>query len=238
MGASWGRLSTSQRRLDPNWEFVDPQGTGVLDFADAYAAIAGNDPRPILLLRDCGHSEKDLTKISTFTDDERVVLAMSWYRLVRVHKDIVRPEHPLHALVGERAPHLVVFTGGGKERIDLALVPTANELWSQMLKGLKRDYRRAPEEAVSKWRQLLTEFDRLDKEHARLKGEEHRKGGADESLERKLGEIDAKRQKLVGDEKLIKDLGFKDPNKKPAAADESWRDDLLKKKPPVKPAGG
>lgn len=235
---AWGRLSTAQRRLDPNWEFVNPEAKEALAFKDAYEKVAGGDPRPILLLRDCAHSEKDLTKVATFTDDERVALGMSWFHLVRLHKDAVKPEHPLHSLVGSQNAHMVVFTRGGADRVDLVLMPTANELWSQMVKGLKKDFKKSPEDSVSKWRKILTEFDILDKEYARLKGEEYRKGSADEDLERKLEAVEEKRQKLTADERKVKDLEFRDAGKKMPAPDESWRDDLLKKKLPAKPAGG
>lgn len=234
----WGRLSTAQRRLDPNWEFVNPEGGSVMEFKEAFAKITSGDPRPVLLLRDCAHSEKDLTKVATFTDDERVALAMTWFRLVRVHKDVVKPDHPLHNLVGKGGAHMVIFTRDGAERSDLILMPTANELWSHMTKGLKQDYRKPADEAVSRWRKILTEFDTLDKEYARLKGDEYRKGEASEGLERKLDDVEAKRQALTADEKRVKDLEFKDPKKKLPVRDESWRDELLKKKVPGKPAGG
>ena len=235
----WGRLSTSQRRLDPTWDFVNPQGDAALPFAEAFEKIAMGDPRPILLLRDCCHSDRDLTKISTFTDDERVALAMNWFHIVRLNKDVVKPNHPLHALMGDKNPHMVIFTNDGKDRADMVFVPTSNALWSEMLKGLKRDYKNPADEAISKWRKVLTEFDRLDNEWARTKGEDWRKNGSDQTLAKKLEDLDEKRDKLAAEEKKIKDLGFRDPNKKaPTIPVEPWREELLKGKAPAKPGGG
>jgi BMFP domain-containing protein YqiC len=217
---------------------VNPEGSEPLSFDDAFAAISGGDPRPILLLRDCAHSEKDLTKISTFTDDERVALGMSWYRLVRVHKNVVNRNHPLHALVGDRNAHMVIFTNEGKKRVDLALMPSSNDLWQQITRALKDDYKKSAEEAVAKWRTILTAFDKLDVESARIKGENYRKGG-DPDLERKIEDLDAQKQVLVSQETKLKNLEAKNPKKTPAtpSTTKDWRDEVFGGTA-SKPAGG
>lgn len=240
---AWGRLSTSSKRLDPSWQFIDPEAASPLDAKGAFETIAGNDPRPILLLRDCAHSEKDNSKVGAYLEDERVVLAMHWFHLVRVNKEVVKPEHPLHALFAEGTPHMMLLSGDGKERIPIALMPSSNALWGQMLKMLKREYKNSADESVTKWRMLLTEFDKLDKEYAKLVGDESRSGGekAEGKLADRRASIEEKRAKLVSDERKLKDLGFKDPTAyeklKGKTKDESWRDKLLgKPTPPDAPA--
>jgi hypothetical protein len=239
MGLSFNRLSTALKRLEAAWEFAS--GEGSLDEAAAFAAIQRKDVRPVLLLRDCIHSERDSTKVSTFTQDERVALAMRWFHCVRVDRDVVKATHPLHALfAGASPPHMVLLTGNGKERVDLPLMPSAAALWSSMLKVLKKEYVKPADEAVARWRALLSRFDSLDSRKAKLAGEAYRNSDPEkrEAIEAQIEQIEAEKSKVAAEEKRIADLEHRDPQAaavaaKAAATDETWRDGLLRGRSPA-----
>jgi hypothetical protein len=229
----WGRLTTASRRLDPTWEFPRVEDGDPLDFKTAFQKVQKCDARPVMLLRDCPQSDKDLSKLSTFVDDERVGLALNWFHLVRVGPSVVDEKNVLHALMGRGAPHMVLFTSDGSERIDMKYMPSSGELWQSAVKILRKEYKNSPEDVVSKWRKILNEFDRLDKDFMKWSGEDNKNPG-DERVAAKLDEIEMRRQQLVKEERLLTSLEPRNPEKhKVAPSDESWRDELLKKK--VKP---
>ncbi len=235
-GASWGRLSTASRRLEHDWHFVKPEEPVALDAKSAFAFLQGDDPRPMLLLRDCRHSEKDNAKVGEYLQDERVVLALQWFHCVRVGSDSIDPGHPFASLFeGARNPHMVLLTWDGKERIDVPFMPSANALWGDMRKVLRLDYKRPADRAISDWREILNDFDKIDTELARLKGQAYGQGDkVSASLERKIEEAEARQVKLTTKESKVKDLEFRSPEQaalleKKRTAEDNWRKKLLGK---------
>lgn len=209
---SWGRLSTSQRRLKVDWEFFDRAPVETLDAAAALREVRGKDPRPILLLRDCVHADKDAARIEAFLEEEKIVLATRWFHAVRVGRDVVKPAHPLHALfAGERAPHMAVISRDGSKRVDMQLMPTATTLWSAMQSVLKVDYSRPADASLAEWRALLSKFDVLDAKRAKLAGDRHRSKDPKKTaeLEKAIEAIDEQKAKLHVEEKAVTDLPFR-----------------------------
>jgi hypothetical protein len=127
----------------------------------AIHCIAGDDPRPLLVLRECPRCNKtDRALLTPGVDNERTLLLSRWFHCVKLPLDVIEPDHPFHALFsGERPEHLFVSLVDGSSKVPLEADTSRAELWAAMTRVLDAAYARDIT-LVSK--DITRHFDRLD----------------------------------------------------------------------------
>jgi len=209
------RQSTSQKRLKIQWDTYVKLGEERLDADAAYREVRGRDPRPVLLLRDCDAcAGKDDALLERSMEDEKILLASGWFHCVRVDKGVLKDSHPLNTLfVGgdQVAPHMIMFSADGAERIGLPGKPSAKKLWNVMNKILVKDYTKPADAAVARWVALLSRFDTLDARlqeltEKRERTEDAKKVGA---VEKEIKTTQEQLAKARQDEVAVRDLGLR-----------------------------
>ena len=144
-----------------------------LERAAAFRAVAADDPRPLLILRECSScSGTDDALLSRSKGNERTVLLSRWFRCVKLPANVLEERHPFRGLFAEERPaHLFVARADGSELVALRGDQSRRELWKVLEGRLTREYRERPGTAVKKLFQLLDRYDLLD-ERRSLLGEE------------------------------------------------------------------
>ena len=134
---------------------------------EALAFIAGDDPRPLLVLRECkvcNGTDKALLKGGP--DNEKTFLLSAWFHCVKLPVDVMEESHPFHALFTEKEPeHLFVCSIDGSNHDPLQSQTSRTELWKSMQGLLAKEYSKRPDASLKKLQALL---DKLDAQDARL----------------------------------------------------------------------
>jgi len=131
---------------------------------EALAFIAGNDARPLLVLREClvcnGTDDALLTR---GVDNEKTLLLSRWFHCVKLPPDVTNPDHPFHSLFDSKDPeHLFVAAYDGSERVPLESDTSRTELWSAMTTVLTSQYKKDPAVSLKQIAQVLDKLDILD----------------------------------------------------------------------------
>ena len=135
-----------------------------LTYEEAFAYIAGDDPRPLLVLRECAVCNgTDNALLSNGVDNEKTFLFSRWFHCVKLPIDVMDDDHPFRNLFpGGRSEHLFMATRDGAQRIPLEGERSRTELWSSMLEILAADYKSDPERAVKDAQKVLDRLDSID----------------------------------------------------------------------------
>jgi hypothetical protein len=176
-----------------------------------------DDPRPLLILRDCegcANKEGDLLKRSL--EDERFILGTGWFHCVKLPHEVIEESNPLSALfTGSIPAHIVVATWDAETIVPINRA-SAKEMWVGMAKVLKKDYKKNPETAVKGMQRMLVEYDKLDGRVAELETQLAAKeaNGQDaraKKVRNELAELEKERQDLFAQEQKLRDLQLR-PN--------------------------
>ena len=146
------------------------QAKNALATPEAFAFIAKEDPRPLLVLRECltctGTDDALLTKQA---DNEKTMLMSRWFHCVKVSPAVLEENDWLANLFpGDDPSHLFVARPDGSGRIDLAGDQSRTELWDSMEALLSSEYKDEPKGSLKGLLRLLDEFDEVDLEIAQL----------------------------------------------------------------------
>ncbi|MCC7014503.1 MAG: hypothetical protein IT454_18225 [Planctomycetes bacterium] len=131
----------------------------------ALAFIAGKDPRPLLVLRECKtcNGTDDALLSRGNVDNERTFLLSRWFHCVKLPVDVLQPEHPFHNLFDSKDPeHMFIGTADGALHLALESERSRVELWDTMMTVLKASYAAQAESLVRKMEKTIDEFDRVD----------------------------------------------------------------------------
>jgi hypothetical protein len=141
-----------------------------LPAAEALALVAGDDPRPLLVLRECltctGTDDALLTRRA---DNEKTMLLSRWFHCVKLPPDVLADDHPFQNLFpGDDPSHLFVSARDGAGRHDLGGAQSRTELWGAMQRVLAASYVKEPDKALKELYGILDDYDALDGEIAEL----------------------------------------------------------------------
>lgn len=183
------------------------QARQALSRAEALAAIAGDDPRPLLVLRECFTcSGTDDALLTRQADNERTLLMSRWFHCVKLPPDVLEADHPFRALFADENPgHLFVARADGAERLDLDGQQSRTELWKIMGARLKGDYESSFEPSLKKLLRILEDYDKVDQAIASTKesiDEAMEEGKSDsklKKLEEKLADLEEQKAKARGE---------------------------------------
>jgi hypothetical protein len=144
---------------------VAPKRRAALSEIDAFAYIAGKDPRPLLVLRECKNCNgtDDALLSRGNEDNERTFLLSRWFHCVKLPVDVLQADHPFHSLFpGDDPEHMFFCAADGTGRIPMESERSRVELWGSMMQVLKANYAKDPEESMRKMERVIDEFDELD----------------------------------------------------------------------------
>jgi hypothetical protein len=213
--SSWARGKTSTSRLNADWQAPLISAEKSLELKEALKKLRGEDPRPLLLLRDCDgckNTEGDLLKRTLL--DERLLLATGWFHCVRFSHDVTKPEHPFSVIFEhERHPHIAMASWDLKTFTQVHRAGQ-KDVWKSMKRVLGKDYKKSPESAMKNLMKLLVEYDAIDDREDALKvqlstKQERGKTGRIKILQKELATLAEEREELIEEEESLKELGFK-----------------------------
>ncbi|MBK7645324.1 MAG: hypothetical protein IPJ19_20190 [Planctomycetes bacterium] len=199
-----------QETQEPRSDETAPRvARSALPLEKALGVIAGEDPRPLLVLRECARCNKtDNALLSPGYDNEKVLFLARWFHCVKLPVDVIESDQPFHALFpSNEAEHLFVATLDGALRLPLESDTSRSELCSAMSKVLSQTYQKDP---ASLFRELHTMADQLDVLDARIRALEDKKtalkeargasskgGDAKKKLEKLDAEIESARKEIA-----------------------------------------
>jgi hypothetical protein len=200
---------------------------------EAFKVIAGKDPRPLLVLRECKTCNgTDDALLSKGADNERTSLMSSWYHCVKLPVDVLQPDHPFYELFGhDDAEHLFVAMPDGSSKIKLQSDTSRTELWAAMGQMLRATYKKDTQPVIKQVRSSLDKMDVLDTRLMGLKEKRNdviEKDGprsvkldkVDAEIAQVTKEIDALKAEIAEASKLeLKDNGAVKDGSGPAKAD-------------------
>jgi hypothetical protein len=191
-----------------------------LPLDEAIRYLAGDDKRPMIVVRECRlcNGTNDAL-LSRELDNTRTLLMTRWFQCVKLPMDILKKDHPFHALFDEEhPPHLFICRWDGSGVIPLRGDRSRSELWKNMETMLKSEYLGNAAKATSKIEQILHQYDLLDLRIARLETEFEEeiedRGPKSRKLKKMRKSLDkaiARRDGLKAQEKELSDLGLKYP---------------------------
>lgn len=179
-----------------------------LSAEEAFAYLAGDDPRPLLVLRECFVCNgTDDALLSRGVDNEKTFLFSRWFHCVKLPPDVLQDDHPFRNLFpGGKAEHLFMATRDGSLRIPLESERSRTELWSSMVQVLSADYRSDPARSVAEIQGLLDDLDLVDVRIAELQTRMDELLETDgpgarklDRIQKQLGEARTKRDALLAE---------------------------------------
>jgi hypothetical protein len=142
----------------------DGARTGALPAAEALRFIARDDPRPLLVVRECRRCNRtDRALLTPGIDNERTILLSRWFHCVKLPPDVSQHEHALHALFPrDDAEHLFVCAADGSGRVALEADTSRSELWATMSAAIAKANSADPAPAYKQLAALVDGFDLVD----------------------------------------------------------------------------
>ena len=130
----------------------------------AIKAIAGDDPRPLLVLRECKVCNgTDDALLKGGVDNEKTFLLARWFHCVKLPVDVMEEDHPFHLAFTLEAPeHLFVCSVDGTNHDPLESDTSRVDLWESMRDILVLDYKTKPDGSLKKITRLLDKMDVAD----------------------------------------------------------------------------
>lgn len=130
----------------------------------AFRTLAGNDPRPLLVLRECSKCNKtDDAILQPGADNERVLFLARWFHCVRLPMDVIQPDHPFNALFStNESEHLFVSMKDGTKRIPLESATSRTQLCNAMKSVLATSYVKDPNPLFNELQVAAGQLDAID----------------------------------------------------------------------------
>ncbi|NQU50094.1 MAG: hypothetical protein HQ519_15695 [Planctomycetes bacterium] len=188
---------------------------------EAFLFVAGDDPRPLLLLRECESCNgTDNALLSKTEGNEKTLLMSRWFHCVKLPTHILKEKHPFTKLFtefpGKNVPHLFLTSRDGLLSIPLKGDQSPGELWKHMEKVLTYDYNKKPKGVLKEVTKILIQYDNLDAEESiveeKMQLELEKNGPKSKKLKKlrkELDRIENDRTKLKSKEAKLMDLDLK-----------------------------
>ncbi|KAA3612417.1 MAG: hypothetical protein DWQ01_04525 [Planctomycetota bacterium] len=172
------RQKTSRRLLKIRWDYPvykpeQPESTNdtvaemvrsALPREEAFRFLSGNDPRPLLVVRECNFCVgTGAALLSKSQDNDRTILLTRWFHCLKLPTDTLAPDHPFRNVFEKENPcHLFLASADGSSFIPLSGAQSQSDLWDAMNAILKVEYKKDPDRAVKDLMKLLAHLDHLD----------------------------------------------------------------------------
>lgn len=191
---------------------------------EAFAYLAGEDQRPMLILRECLKCNgTDNALMTRNADNERTMLMSRWFHCIKLPPDVLEADHPFHVLFADAKPgHLFFSRWDGTNRKDLTGQQSRTELWDLMESYLDAEYERGADTTVKSLLTLLDRYDRLDADLAKAKDEiddliEKGQGESNKlkKLQEKVADLEAAKKRARSEAVKLSELKLKANAEKP-----------------------
>ena len=151
-------------KTDDNGETSAKVARKALSREEAVRYIAGDDPRPLLVLREClVCNGTDDALLKGGTENEKTFLLSTWFHCVKLPVDVMEEDHPFHNLFTQEKPeHLFVCSVDGSNHNPLESQTSRVELWESMRGLVGLEYKKKPDKALKAIGKLLDQMDRVD----------------------------------------------------------------------------
>jgi hypothetical protein len=159
---------------------------------NVFKVLAGNDPRPLLVLRECDVCNgTDDALLSKGADNERTFLMSTWFHCVKLPVDVLKQDHPFYELFGHDDPeHLFVSMPDGSLKVKLESQTSRTELWDAMGQVLAAAYKTDPQPVVKLVQKALDRMDVLDEKLLDLRTRRNELLETEGASSKKLAKID------------------------------------------------
>jgi hypothetical protein len=139
---------------------------------EAFRFVAGDDTRPLLVMRECGFCKgSNDALLSTRFDNDKTVLLSQWFHVVKLPNHVLEDDHPFRNLFDDDKPaHLFVATADGSSAFPLSGQQSQTELWNAMTEVLEDVYTDDPQDRIQGMYKILDRLDQLDQADERLHG--------------------------------------------------------------------
>lgn len=166
--------------------------------AEAFARVAEEDRRPLLVLRECHTCNgTDDALFSHPIGNERTLIMARWFHVVKLPVSVMHKDHIFRNLFPQKdAPHVFVSSYDGSNVVPLEGDATPMQVQKAMFKVMAKDYEGSAKSAVKKIEALVAQYDMMDEKITRLER-------AYESEVEKSGEDSRKAVKLLADKQAL-----------------------------------
>jgi ribosomal protein L29 len=189
----------------------------------AFLYIAGDDPRPLLILRECEFCNgTDKALLSKTEGNEKTLLMARWFHCVKLPTHILKEDHPFTNMFTEfpakKVPHLFLTSRDGSYSIPLKGDQSQSELWKAMENILAVDYAKSPRPVLKEVKRFLIKYDNLDAAESileeKMQAELEKNGPKSKKLKKirkDLAKIETDRQALKDKEAKLMNLHIRRP---------------------------
>lgn len=214
MPITFTRGQTSKNMLDIDWSYpiakpaeVKGEGTSAqpvfqpLAVDAAFAEIAGDDPRPLLVVRECPKCQgSDAALLHPKQANDRTILLTHFFHCVKLDPSILHDTHPYRKLFeGREDAHVFLATADGATVETLGAMHSPSSLWRTMSKVLKSAYDGNADGNVKQLLKLLDQFDRVDEQELRLFEQMEEEIESNGPSSPRLAQLRKKRSKVEAD---------------------------------------
>jgi len=198
-----------------------------LSAQEAFRYVAGNDTRPLLVLREClTCNGTDDALLSKGVDNERTFLLSTWFHCVKLPVDVMQKDHPFYEMFGhEDVEHLFVASSDGSLKFPLESDTSRTQLWESMGRVLAATYKQDTQPVVKLMQKSLDRLDVLDDRLLDLRAKRNelleKEGAASKKIAKVDGEIDEAQKEIaasLGELAKASKLELKSPGVGPASA--------------------
>lgn len=163
-----------------------------LSAEEAFSYVAGKDPRPLLVLREClTCNGTDDALLSKGVDNERTFLLSTWFHCVKLPVDVMQKDHPFYEMFGhEDVEHLFVATRDGALKFPLESDTSRTQLWESMGRVLAATYKQDAQPVVKLMQKSLDRLDVLDDRLLDLRAKRNELLEEEGSDSKKIAKID------------------------------------------------
>lgn len=158
---------------------------------DAVKALAGDDPRPLLVLRECKVCNgTDEALLKGGVDNEKTYLLAAWFHCVKLPADVMEEDHPFHNMfVQEKPEHLFVCSADGSNHDALESQTSRTALWKSMRGLVAKEYKSKADSRLKTIAKLLDKMDVADQRLAEASARHDQVLEEDGPRSRKLGKL-------------------------------------------------
>ncbi len=240
MPLTFTRQATAKKLLEIQWEHPAPlqleEQTGptvssqrmvALPKDKAIAWLAKDDPRPLLILRECTSCKgTDDALLTRKVNNEKTQLLTRWFRCVKLAPNVMDKNHTFHALfAGQRAPHLFLASRDGETITPLDGQQSQSILWREMKRVIRVAYERDPDQALRNIFRVMDKLDTVDaklnqyREHLEAAVEKHGPRHAKvRQMRVRVAKAEHDREVLLTKKDKVADLKLRDVDTKPQPA--------------------
>jgi len=202
---------------DTGGDTVAKKVYSALPYPEALRQVAGDDPRPLLLLRECWMCQgSESALLDVENTNEKTLLFARWFHCVRFDDSVRHEQHPFHRVFADNTmPHLIVCQRDGSTLTRLDGKRPQSVLWAAMRTVLRKTYTKDPDVAVRELFALLAQYDHLDSMEAEVSAQlqtaleqEPKDSPRVTALERERAGIAAERDELKKRQAEVMDLGL------------------------------